>query len=60
MDPSEFATIKEAVPGSEDADEPEFVFGFPERFGGKLTNALPDSSAERDAGMMAFDIRNTS
>jgi hypothetical protein len=59
VDPTEFHTIKQAVPGFDDTEEQQLVFGLPARYGGQLSDARPESSAEND-GMQKFDITNTS
>jgi len=57
MKPADFKIERKTVPGLEgQLDEPTTVFGYPQRYGGVLSNAKPVSSAEHD-NLSAFDIK---
>jgi hypothetical protein len=46
VEPADFKLITKTE--CEGEGEPEFVFGFPERYGGSMSNELPTSSANDD------------
>jgi len=57
MDASEFKLEHKISPGYENrTDKAEVVFGFPQRYGGQLSNDKPVSSAMNN-NLSAFDIK---
>lgn len=53
MPTDKFELICKQIPGKIDSCEP--VFSFPQRYGGAMDDALPESSATNDQ-MAKFDI----